>query len=199
MKTTDFSNYSELPLTWEEDVEALSYIEMMKDFLVDYGYEQAAVDALRFDVRAYTLKVSEDEKRNGTWHRFDGGAPFFEVAINTETTLDDLGIGKGRFDARTLPVEAQTAFLLVDLAANCFAKVERLSSHFGSAASNDNLVSHNGFNLDVRDGLATHFATRLPLDEFFGAAADHLVMHLKGGKQLPPLPTVVRGGSAPRP
>ncbi len=199
MKTSEFSNYSEMPLTWEEDVEALSYIEMMKDFLVDYGYAQAAVDALRFDVRAYTLKLSDEERKQGAWHRFDGGAPFFEVGITTDATLDDLGIGKGRFDARSLPVEAQSAFLLVDLAANCFAKIEKLSSHFGSAAANDNQVSHNGFVLDARDGLSTHFATRRPLDEFFGAAADRLVMHLKGGKELPPLPTVVRNTGAPRP
>lgn len=199
MKTSDFSTYTEHQLTWEEDVEALSYIEIMKDMLVDHGFEQKAVDALRFDVRAYTLKLTEEEKKQGAWHRYDGNVPFFEVSISTAATLDDLSISHGRFDARTLPVEAQSAYLLVDIASNCFAKLEKLSSQFASAAANDNMVSQNGFTLDIRDGLATHVATRRPLDEFFGAAADLLVMHLKGAKQKPPMLTVVAGTGAPRP
>ena len=197
MKTTDFSTYTEHQLTWEEDVEALSYIEIMKDMLVNHGFDQKAVDGLRFDVRAYTLKLTEDEKKAGAWHRYDGNVPFFEVSVSTAATLDDLSISHGRFDARTLPVESQSAYLLVDIASNCFAKIEKLSSQFGSAAANDNLVTDKGFNLDIRDGLATHIATRRPLDEFFGAAADLLVMHLKGSQQKPPMPSVV-GGGAPR-
>lgn len=198
MKTTDFSAYTEHQLTWEEDVEALSYVEIMKDMLVGHGFDQKAVDALRFDVRAYTLKLTEDEKRNGAWHRYDGNVPFFEVSISTSATLDDLAISHGRFDARTLPVEAQSAYLLVDIASQCFAKIEKLSSQFASAAANDNLVSERGFYLDVRDGLATHIATRKPLDEFFGAAADLLVLRLKGGSQKPVLSHTVSDRDMPR-
>lgn len=197
MKTADFSTYTEHPLSWEEDVEALSYIEIMKDMLVDHGFDQKAVDALRFDVRAYTLTLTENEKKQGAWHRYDGNVPFFEVSISTAATLDDLSLSHGRFDARTLPVEAQSAYLLVDIASQCFAKLEKLSSQFASAAANDNLSSEKGFHLDIRDGLATHVATRKPLDEFFGAAADLLLLRLKGGQQKLPMPTLVASNGAP--
>lgn len=197
MKASTFAEHKEYPLTWEEDAEALSYIEIMKDMLVDHGFSQAAVDALQFDVRAYTVTVSEQEKAFGVWHRYDGGVPFYEVSVKCEASLDDLDIRSGRFDARSLPVPTQTAHMLVDLAANCFAKIERLSSHFGSAASNDNMIKQDGFQLDVSNGLEVHFTTRRGLDEFFGMAADSLLLHLKGKPQQSSAPRLVGGTDAP--
>ena len=89
--------------------------------------------------------------------------------------------------------------MLLDIAGNCFAKLEKLSAHFGSAAANTNMSSENGFTLDLRECMSTHVATRKPLDEFFGAAADLLVLHLANAKKQPaPVLTLVGGTDAPR-
>lgn len=191
MKTTDFSDYKEHPLTWEEDAEALSYIEMMKDALVAHGFLQAAVDAIEFDVRAHTLNLTEDEKKSGKWHRYDGGKPYFEISVSCDATLEALESNKLRFDPRDLSAQAQAAFLLIDLAANCFAKVEKLSSHFGSACANDNMATDSGFTLDVSGGLSTHLTTQRELDVFFGKALDVLESNLCTSKPKPALPKLV--------
>lgn len=180
MKARDFACHSEVPLSREDSAEALSYVAIIKNMLVAHGFARPAVEGLRFDVRAYTLKVTEDEKKRGAWHRYDGGVPFFEVGISTAATMDDLAIGNGRLDPRSLPVEAQTAHLLVDLASDCFAGVEKLARRFGNAAA---LPADTGrtidFPLDTRNGLSVHITTRRPLDEFFGMAADRMIMRLK--------------------
>lgn len=196
MKTTDFSSYTEYPLALKEDAETLSYIDVIKKLLVGHGFATQAVDALSFDVRAYTVTLTKDEKARGIRHRYDGNIPFFEVSVSTDATLVDLDIAQGRFDISTLPVQAQSAFMLVDLATHCFAKLDKLSSQFSHVAANRVHMKGSSFELDTRKGLAVHFIMRGAVDEFFGAAADLLILHLKGMQSKPPMPAARPGNDA---
>lgn len=90
MSAEDYADARELVVKKQVLADFDEGVNKIKATILSLGFSQQAVDKLQFTLREFALHIGEKEGRNGAWHIYGDGKPFYEMRIETPGGLGEL-------------------------------------------------------------------------------------------------------------
>lgn len=134
MAVQNYAGAQELPLTEQEQMRVELGTATLRDTMQLRGFAKEAADAVRFEVRKYTLTISNAERQSGAFHMQADGQPFYTVTVSAPGTIMDMQGIDGK-NPTAMPAVKQALLLAFEIGMNLFDKVEKvIELNYGSPA-----------------------------------------------------------------
>lgn len=124
MTLEGYQGKKELVLS-EKDKEAFeSGIQKIRQKILAYGFSQDIIGNLTFTFNQYTLTIAEEERKNGAYHIYADGQPFYIMTIQSAGSLMDMVSTDDAAPIFTLPPKQQSTLLALDIGMQVMAGME---------------------------------------------------------------------------
>jgi hypothetical protein len=171
-------------------------VKKIKYTMKGYGFSAEAVDDIKIEVSKHRLTLTEEERKGGASHIFDGGEPFFAINVSgKDVNMSALASIPEGCKLTELPDGMQTALLGFELGVNLLPSTHQaVEILFNVDKSNSGTgVRAEVFHLNAETYTRqspTHFL--IALDQLVDMRLNQLVP--KAPAVVPPAPKKKKGG-----